>query len=128
MSLGLNNEQGRRADLQKFGYGGGQGGLDLAETWRLLRDDFPAPGRNLELSALADDARAAAERYCAHRATLDALMDRCDEIHLEIFRLGPDAVRVETYAEARDLYEDAVERFGELRVAVQAALSGAPKS
>ena len=126
MSGGLSNEQGRRADLEKFGYrAGGQDEPDHATIWRTLRSDFLAPWRTVELSALGGDARAAAERYCAHRATLDHLMDRCDEIHMEIFRLGPDPVRVETYAEARDRYEDAVERFGELRAAVQAALDTA---
>lgn len=112
------NETGRRLQLQRFGY---NSDADLPGIWRQLRSDFTAPYRQVELSDLAGDGLTEASRYCSHRATLDRLMDRCDEIHLQILREGPEPTLVETYAAARDDYEDAVERFGELRRAVQAA-------
>jgi hypothetical protein len=126
MSDGLRNEQGRRRDLQKFGYRAGAGDADYSKVWRQLRSDIPARWSGVEFSALVGDVRLAALRYCAHRATLDDLIDRCDEIHMEIFRKGPDPGRVETYAEARDRYEEAVEQFGELRAALQATLAASP--
>jgi sugar (pentulose or hexulose) kinase len=126
MSDGLGNEQGRRRELRKFGYRAGGPASDYSMVWRQLRSDVPVRWSRVEFSALAGDVRLAAMRYCAHRATLDDLIDRCDEIHMEIFHKGPDPVRVETYAEARDRYEEAVERFGELRAALQAALAAAP--
>lgn len=126
MSDGLRNEQGRRRELRKFGYRAGGSDSDYSKVWRQLRGDIPARWSRVEFSALAGDVRVAAMRYCAHRATLDDLIDRCDEIHLEIFRNGPDPARVEAYAEARDRYEEAVEHFGELRTALQAALVASP--
>ena len=120
MTPSPSNEQGRRRELNRFGYRAGDG--DPAAVWRRLRADFPMPWAQMELSDLAGPARTAAERYCAQRGDLDDLLDRCDEVHLEIFREGPERERVETYALARDAYEDAVEHFGELRVALQAAL------
>jgi len=113
-----NNETGRRWQLERFGY---NSKADLPEIWRQLRSDFTAPHGRAELSELVGAGLAEAQRYCSHRAKLDGLMDRCDAIHLQILRKGPEPVLVETYAVARDAYEDAVERFGELRRAVQAA-------
>lgn len=112
------NETGRRWQLQRFGY---NSKADLSETWRQLRGDFPPPQGRAELSDLAGDCLAQATRYCAHRVSLDGLMDRCDEIHLQILRNGPVPTLVETYTVARDEYEDAVEMFGELRRSAQAA-------
>ncbi len=121
MTIRLSNEQGRRRDLSRFGYRTGD--PDTSAVWRRLRVDLPVGGAQVELSILTGAAREAAERYCAHRATLDDLLDQCDQIHLEIFAKGPERERVERYAVARDAYEDAVEVFGELRVALQEALS-----
>lgn len=112
------NETGRRWQLERFGY---NSKADLRQIWRQLRSDFTPPHGRVELLDLMGDSLVEAGRYCSHRATLDGLMDLCDEIHLEILRRGPEPVLVETYAVARDAYEDAVERFGELRRAVQAA-------
>jgi len=114
----IHNETGRRWQLERFGY---NSRADLPQIWRQLRSDFTAPHGRAELSDLVGDGLAEARRYCSHRASLDGLMDRCDEIHLQILQEGPEPVLVETYAAARDEYEDAVERFGELRRAVQAA-------
>lgn len=124
MTDGLHNEQGRRQALQRFGYRPSPvAGQDHAEVWRQLRVDFPGEATRLEFSALTGAVAKAAEAYCAHRGSLDGLMDRCDAIHAEIFERGPDRELVETYAAARDEYEDAVERFGELRRALQAAMT-----
>jgi hypothetical protein len=122
-SVIVSNERGRRAELKRFGYRAGVDDSDYLTIWRQLRGDFPARWAGVEFPALTGEARAVVQRYCAHRASLDALMDRCDEIHLEIFHYGPGRDRVETYADARDAYEDAVDEFGELRAAVQAALA-----
>lgn len=124
MNARLSNEHGRRAELQRFGYHAQ--GTDHATIWRQLRGDFPLAEARVELAELSGDVRVIAERYCAHRAIMDRLMDRCDEIHLDILRRGPDRDLVETYAGARDDYEDAVEVFGELRVQLQAALENQP--
>lgn len=117
----LSNEQGRRADLKRFGYRSEV--ADPSAIWRQLRCDFPPPSNALELTELPVSARELAGRYCAWRATMDELLDRCDAIHLEILRGGPDRDVVETYVVARDAYEDAVEAFGEMRVELQAALA-----
>ena len=121
MMARLSNEQGRRQDLSRFGYRGEA--VDHSVIWRQLRCDFLPPADRLELAELPAAARALADRYCAWRATMDELLDRCDAIHLEILRGGPDRDVVETYAMARDHYEDSVEAFGSMRVELQAVLA-----
>ncbi|MGH6696962.1 hypothetical protein [Sphingopyxis sp.] len=122
------NELGRRENLRRFGYRlSTEAQRDSgAGLWDLLHSDFHFPsGRAPELDALSGPVRTAAEHYAAHLSELDDLMDACDAIHARILADGPEADLVEVYVEARDAYEDAVERFGELRRAVQERLDNA---
>jgi len=121
------NEEGRRRDLRRFGYRKLDGNTDdISAVWKILRCDFLNPWDQSEFSDLPEAARAAVKAYCGQRSKLDALLDRCDEIHLEFVKKGHDASRVEAYALARDAFEDAVELFGELRIAAQYALTNNP--
>lgn len=123
MTPRLHNELGRRSELARFGYHSADS--DPARIWRMLRGDFPIAEAQRELQDLPAAAQAKAREYCLHRLTMDALMDRCDMIHLQVRSDGPALDVVETYAAARDEYEDSVERFGELRGEVQALLTPA---
>lgn len=125
----LANEQGRRVQLARFGYVAGQGDLDeraLDAEWHILKADFATlaqphvPG----LADLPPDVRQMVEEHVASRRQLDRLMEACDAAHLAIRDRGADADLVESYAEARDAYEDAVEAFGERRVLLAKALEG----
>lgn len=122
MTLKLHNEHGRRAELARFGYQSSDS--EPAQLWRVLRRDFPGSAAEAELAELPDEVQGQAREYCLHRATMDRLLDRCDAIHLSILSGGPDAAVVEDYAVARDAFEDSVERFGELRAAIQDRLVG----
>lgn len=122
------NEHGRQENLKRFGYGliDGESRSDanLGALWHVLRSDFQlASGDVPEFDDLQGAQRAKAHDYASHCADLHRMMDICDALHLRILREGAGAELVELYTTARDEYEDAVERFGELRIETQAELS-----
>lgn len=113
--------------LARFGYTADherQGAVSLDAEWAILKGDFTTLKRRQvpDLHDLPDPARQLAESYIAHRRQLDRLMEACDAAHLVIRDRGADAALVERYAVARDAYEDAVEAFGERRIALETAL------
>lgn len=125
----LANEQGRRAQLARFGYRIEQAALDTSELdaeWQILKGDFTTLKRRevADLCHLPPEVQHLAKEQIVARRELDRLMEACDAAHLAIRDRGADADLVERYAVARDAYEDAVEAFGERRERLEQALGG----
>ena len=106
------------AHLERFSTG--DQASDAARDWARLKSDFATPPPDLD--RLSPAARAAAERYVAHKRRADALLGICERAHAEMLAHGLDRQRTESYALTRDAYEDSVEAFAAAGAAVARCL------
>ncbi|MBB4286885.1 hypothetical protein [Roseospira goensis] len=116
-----------RSVLAKFGYRHLEDGElreDWAEMWDLLRGDFASAGGGAvpAYDALGAAAQAAAREYMARRLIADRNLETCERWHVRIFSDGVQTDAVESYAIARDAYEDSVEAFGAARERLEQVL------
>lgn len=90
---------------------------DWPAMWELLKCDFQTRVRPFvaDFARLREAEREAAIRYMAARLEADRLLDRCQKAHERLTLRGIDPASVEAFANARESYENMVQRFGEAR-------------
>ena len=113
---------GRRI-LQGFGHGA-YDAIERRELWHYLKGDFSVGthGPIPDYEGLSDRQRQAADQYLDLLAVTSGLLQRCEDLHLQLLEGGINPELVEEYTLARDEYEDAVEKFGALRAGVDRLL------
>ncbi|MCW5730444.1 MAG: hypothetical protein KIT20_06795 [Alphaproteobacteria bacterium] len=114
--------------LARFGYrtlGADEVRDDWAAMWELLKADFRTRARPFiaDFASLREAEREAAIRYMAARLEADRLLERCEAAHGRLAGQGIDAAAVEAFANARESYENMVQRFGETRAELETLLS-----
>lgn len=111
-----------REILGRYGYRPRASELDFAGAWARLAGDFPMPVP--DWSRLTAEQRCAAEAYLQLRLEADRRLEECEAVHARLLQAGIDGDLVETYAVAREAYEDTVEAFGEARTRLEQSLRG----
>lgn len=110
--------EGNAEHLTRFGYAPADATApDWERTWQLLMSDFATAARPAVPSYERMTARSqlAARIYMRRRLLADRLFEECRSLYEELHAKGVDAELVETYALAREAYEDGVYQFGDAR-------------
>ncbi len=115
-------------ELKRFGYRSGRTAgetIEPAREWDALQSDFRTPSRRSlpPLLALEPEVVGLIKLYIVQRNTADLMMDDCNRIHQKIAESGADPQIVEAYAQARDAFEEAVDRLGKAGDSVSRALA-----
>lgn len=112
-----------RKMLQGFGHGAFNR-LSREELWQHLKPDFSinTHGTIPNYQDLSEIQKQAADNYLDMLAVTRGLLQRCEDLHLQLLEGGINPDLVEIYTVARDEYEDSVEEFGALREKVDALL------